>query len=161
MKNHIATATLAFGLSAGLAAPSSAGEITAIEVLPLARPIPLLLGDSAANSVAIDLQANNVAIAVSHLTLSQQVQQSATFGGGPASSASGGGINIRTGDITSLNGDPSLTSGLVGTSVSVSTGINTASLSTVNVNIAIGEASGPAGEALIKGLGGLAGAGQR
>jgi len=155
MKKHIAAATLAFGLSAGFAAPSWAAELS-MDSLPLARPIPLLLGDSAANSVAIDLQANNVAIAVSHLTLSQQVQQSASFHGGSGgglAALDNGGVSITTGDI-SLNGDTSLTSGLVGSSVSLSTGINTAHVSSINVNIAIGEASGPAAEALL----GLAGA---
>ncbi len=155
MKKHIAASTLAFGLSVGLAAPSWAAELNQ-DNLPLARPIPLLLGDSAANSVAIDLRAENVAIAVSHLTLSQQVQQSASFHGGSGSGLAAldsGGVNIQTGDI-SLNGDASRTSGLVGSSTSFSTGINTAHVSSINVNIAIGEASGPAAEALL----GLAGA---
>ncbi len=156
MKNHIAAATLAFGLSAGLAAPSWAAELNQ-DVMPLARPVPLLLGDTAAGgSIAINLQAENAGIAVSHLTLSQQVQQSVTIGAG-SPSFDGGNVNITTGDISGFNGDPSLTqtTGLVGGTVSLSTGINNVSMSSVNVNIAIGEASGPAGEALIKGLGGL------
>ena len=100
MKTHIAAATLVLGVSAGLAASSFAADLN-LDNMPLARPVPVLLSDTATGNVGIDIQAENIGIAVSHLSLSQQVQQSFTANGG-----SGG---VRTA-LSSAGSDESATS---------------------------------------------------